>query len=85
MFAVFIGGKLAKKMRRTKKHQTPDLITAIKVVRKIREVMLQCNLLARLYNKPPLPGACEECAAGSYCLSCRRCRDEIIRQIARLL
>lgn len=74
---------MSKKMQ--KPLPQPDVIAAVRVIRKVREVIERCRLKSRIHKPGPPPDACPNCVEGYYCLECRTCREEIIREVARVL
>ena len=64
---------MTKKMR--KPLPQPDVIAAVKIVREIRKYISHCTCSD--------PATCAR--EPKECLNCRHCRDQIIRQIAKIL
>lgn len=80
---------MTKKKRKSKLTKPPDVILAVRVIRRIRhDIANNCPaavLCGDLANESPLlPEGCS-CRSGDSCLDCRHCREGIIRELSRVL
>lgn len=69
-------------MKRIKQRQPPDVITAVRIMRRIRTEITRCP--AAIIGATTTPALCT-CNNGDNCTDCRHCRERIIRQIAKEL